>query len=302
MLGSRGGSGRNGYPIFDKKINEVLQNTWNNFARWINGQLKLPSQFGQTTTQDRVFAKLGFNWEKALNIGHMRKGIQDNVLLARDPNGELEEFYRKVEQEVCSNPGNRCVNDAFQAFRVASTYASTQYAYTQLLLRHATLPGADKGPPPTLLAVRKVHSESLRKIVGHDIQPNGKEQFTYCAGDALPAESWAIVSSVNGPNNEMYGDSAIYGRVPPYSILTSFFSQEQGVPGHTYGMWSPAQKELVVLPFSDIELTAEEKWDEPAETKDVVLPAMEQQYGADNEPFVKANRIYEYYYNISKMI
>jgi hypothetical protein len=288
MLGSHGGDGRNGYSVFDKETDRVLRNTWNNFARWINGQSKLPSQLGQATTQDRVFAKLGSNWERTLGIGQLRKGVQDNILLARDPDGELEALYQEVEQKVQSNPGNRCANDFFQEFQVASAYASTQYAYTQLLLRHATLPGQDKGPPPTLLAVRKVHSESLGKIVGHDIQPNGKEQFTYHAEGALAAESWAIVSAVNGPENKIYGDSAIYGRVPVYSILTSFFSQKQGVLGRARGMWSPAQKELVVLPFSDIELTAERNFDELTYTKDVVLPAMEQQYGSSNEAFVGA--------------
>jgi hypothetical protein len=295
MLGSRGGDGRYATPVLDSGTNEVLLNTWNNFARWINGQPKLPSQFKQKTTQSGVFAEVGFNWEKAFNIYRVRKGIQDNVLLASDPNKELEEYYQEVKQDVESNPWNGMANDVFQEFQVASAYAPTQYAYTQLLLRHATLPGADKGPPPTLLAVRKVSSESLEKIVGHDIQPSGKEQFTYRAGNALPAESWAIVSAVNGPRNDMYGDSAIYGRVPVYSILTSFFSQEQGPLGHTHGMWSPLQKELVVLPFSDIELTAEESFDEYTYTKDVVLPAMEQQYGSDHEAFVTASRFLSWF-------
>jgi hypothetical protein len=217
----------------------------------------------------------------------VRKGVNDDILLAdnkRDPDEGLDKFYQEERQNVQSHPGNRAAKDLFQEFMVTPAYAPIQYAYTQLLLRHATLPGQDKGPPPTLLAIRKINGDSAAAIVGHEVNPTGKEQFTYHTGNALAAESWAIVSAVNGPENKIYGDSAIYGRVPIYSILTSFFSQSRS--GLKNDGWSDAQKELVVMPFSDVELTIETKFDELAYTKEVVLPAMEQQYGTDNEAVI----------------
>jgi hypothetical protein len=153
-----------------------------------------------------------------------------------------------------------------------------------------TLPGQHEGPAPTLRAIRKVHDAALEKITGHEMpseRPNNKEPLTYRAENALAAESWSIVSAVNGPANELYGESAIYGRVPAYSVLTSIFSQRQG-DQYTPNVWAGGQKELVVMPFSDMEVTAERGFKEIAYTDQVVLLAMDTQYGASNAAVTRA--------------
>jgi hypothetical protein len=143
-------------------------------------------------------------------------------------------------------------------------------------------PGQEKGHPPTLLAIRKVDAFAYEKITGEDIKtgvPGATKNLTYGTEKALPAESWSIVSAVRGPA-PIYGDSAIYGRVPIYSILTSVFSQG----------WCPGQKELVIVPFSDISITAEAQLNEIDYEEKIVLPAMEQQYGTDNKAVIEAHK------------
>jgi hypothetical protein len=100
----------------------------------------------------------------------------------------------------------------------------------QLILRHATMSGQDKGPPSMPLAIRNVDTIVLDKITGHEISQEDeatvdyREERTYTPSDAIPTESWALVSEVAG--DFPYGASAISGKVPVYSVLTSVFQMD----------------------------------------------------------------------------
>jgi hypothetical protein len=174
-------------------------------------------------------------------------------------------------------------------------YIPISYAYTQLLMRHATFPGHDKGPPPTLLAIRKVPAATFENFTGktHNAEDTGKEVFSYTTDRALPAESWGTVSQVYTPGDD-YGKSAIYGHVPAYSVLTSLFAHNyegQNARGVIDSdLWGSQQKELVVLPFSDIEVTIEPNFDQRRYAEEVMFPAMESQYGPDHDAIIDARR------------
>jgi hypothetical protein len=132
------------------------------------------------------------------------------------------------------------------------------------------------------LAIRKIHAFGYERITGESIEEgisSEAKHLTYSVEKALPAESWSVVSAVTDFNSERYGTSAIYGKIPVYSVLTSVFSQT----------WNHGQKELVVVPFSDISITAEAQFNEIEYEERIVLPAMERQYGAEN-PSVKEAR------------
>lgn len=256
-------------PLLNNASIEVLKKTRKNFSNMLNGIPKPPEveSFYKRTTNDGMNSEAWYRWEMGHAVGGLyavRSCVSSDILP-----------QSRASQENPQPPD-------MQERAVVSHFLPLEYAYSQLLFRHTTLPGQEEGPPPTFLAIRKVDALAYERITGETIEegaPSEARNLTYSAEKALPAESWSIVSAVGGPD-PIYGDSAIYGRVPAYSVLTSVFSQQ----------WCPGQKELVVVPFSDISITAEAQLNEPEYEERVAMPAMERQYGKDHPSVIRAQK------------
>ncbi|MDR1233148.1 MAG: hypothetical protein LBJ75_02730 [Puniceicoccales bacterium] len=166
-------------------------------------------------------------------------------------------------------------------------YVATSYAYTQLILRHVKFPGQTDEDPPSLHAVRMVKSDGLESLFGKDFLPPSEtsKKGVYRCDAARSAESWGLMSPAE--NND-YGDMRIYGQIPIYSVASGFFS----IKGT-----SPIQKELVVLPLTDLNVTVENKNVSVFRFyEETVIPIAEAQYKGDEfvaEQIWEAKRLLE---------
>jgi hypothetical protein len=298
------------YSLLDDDSNNVIKETYKKFKSWLEARKDLP------VTEEKMCASLSRGMQQPQNSWEMyslmwlqwqargggvcspgtfsvRQAVLDTTLetkpfITEELKDALAESRNSHEYEKCYS----LVSDVSLA-----PYIPISYAYTQLLMRHATFPGHDKGPPPTLLAIRKVPAAVFENLTGktHNAEDTGKEVFSYTTDRALPAESWGTVSQVYTPRLN-YGESAIYGHVPAYSVITSVFAHNYEGPNAKakgiidYDMWGSCQKELVVLPFSDIEVTIEPNFDQKRYAEEIMFPAMEKQYGSDHDAIGNARR------------
>ncbi|MDR1173680.1 MAG: hypothetical protein LBK24_02710 [Puniceicoccales bacterium] len=166
-------------------------------------------------------------------------------------------------------------------------YVATSYAYTQLILRHVKFPGQTDEDPPSLHAVRMVKSDGFESLFGKDFftPSETSKKGVYRCDAARSAESWGLMSPAE--NND-YGDMRIYGQIPIYSIASGFFSIKGA---------GSIQKELVVLPLSDINVIVENK-NVPVFRfyEETVIPIAEAQYAGDEyvaEQIREAKRLLE---------
>jgi hypothetical protein len=260
----------------------VLKRSKEKFNSWLNSQEEFPTGIDEcctfkrgAKTQSEVYNQLWRRWELGWqgNMYQVKTAIADSVLSGSCGSAEMlsDDDGAKLISEIATK-----LNKSWDKYLTAS------YAYTQLMLRHLRpLPGQEQTPPFALQAVRMVHAASLPIISGHVSASDAesfdqstlpeKEVVTYETSRMMEAESWAMTSAVATRDRGMYGEAAIYGKIPAYSIMSSFFTQE---------IWAPGQKELVVLPFADVTVTAEKHFNELEYTEDVVLPMMKGQYGA----------------------
>lgn len=275
MLGSESGTMYS--KIFDTASMEVLEKTRGNFSNMLNALPKPPGveSFGNKTTNADMLSGV-WRWWAQGGTSSVRSCVDSDILPKNRADPWNSQPMTKAERDVYMQ--DECVRRR----AVISNFLPMEYAYSQLLFRHMTFPGQEEGSPPTFLAIRKIHAFGYERITGESIEEgisSEAKHLTYSVEKALPAESWSVVSAVTDFNSERYGTSAIYGKIPVYSVLTSVFSQT----------WNHGQKELVVVPFSDISITAEAQFNEIEYEERIVLPAMERQYGAEN-PSVKEAR------------
>ncbi|MDR0693611.1 MAG: hypothetical protein LBF49_03565 [Puniceicoccales bacterium] len=150
-------------------------------------------------------------------------------------------------------------------------YIAASYAYTQLILRHVKLPGQTDEDPPSLHAIRMVNSDGADFLFGEDFLTSFEtsKKCVYRCDNAKSAESWALLSPAE---NNSYGDVGIYGQIPIYSIASGFFSIKGA---HSI------QKELMVLPLADLDVTVEKKMSAPRFYEETVIPIIEVQYEGD---------------------
>lgn len=171
------------------------------------------------------------------------------------------------------------------------TFLPFDYAYTQLLFRHAIFPSQTKGNGkqlPSLLAVRRVKVEVCEDVmeisykVGDVIR--AKESVIHNLEWVLESESWAFISPVPEPG--VFGESAIYGHVPVYSILASVLTN-----GFCSTEYYDSQRELIIVPLSDVEVIAEKDFNEENYMKEIMFPAMEKQYGVSHRAILGARKL-----------
>ncbi|MDR1233246.1 MAG: hypothetical protein LBJ75_03240 [Puniceicoccales bacterium] len=271
-------------PLLDGASEKVLKKTRENFSSMLDGMPKPPGveSFRRKTTNADMNSFAWRGWEMGA-MGTVRSCVNSDILPKNRTDQAAPADMESLGLEGMDEKGRADLLQSIATEKaVVSHFLPQEYAYSQLLFRHMTFPGQEEGPPPALLAIRKVDAFAYGKITGETVEegtPSAAKNLTYGAEKALPAESWSVVSAVRGPD-PIYGDSAIYGKVPIYSVLTSVFSQS----------WCPGQKELVVAPFSDISITAEAQFNEVEYEEKTVLPAMERQYGVDNTSIVQVRQ------------
>ncbi|MDR1255551.1 MAG: hypothetical protein LBJ94_01305 [Puniceicoccales bacterium] len=260
--------------LFDAASRTVVGKSGQKFFDWLDGKDELRSNIADEPISPLL--KIGGDLERK---GSGPKNAHWRVWRKWMATAEMVPVRKAVIDGVLNQPidvgsfpdAGDYVDDAYiKEANIAKKFLPLNYAYTQLLLRHATFPGHDQGPPPTVLAVRRVRREALTGISRHGAleKTPARETITYDVNRALPVESWALVSPVGG--EYPYGEAALYGKIPAYAILTSVLTNE---------FCSDLQKELVVIPFSEMEVVVDKNFDEEEYLRDEVLPAMEQQYG-----------------------
>jgi hypothetical protein len=311
------GSTNHNEPIIDGDSHNLLEKCRLWFEAWLN---KMPKSHGIETllnlrddprkerriathsnTNCEMHDELWTRWclglpDFDIALGGIRNCIIDCVLSEQNVNRlETKEQTKKLYFEakarsVSTTPKDKEEEEALVYDKLdglAPFFLPKNYAYSQALFRHFTFPGQKNGK---ILVIRRLQSEFCEKITGDKIGKNAKNvQKQTTRKWALPAESWSLVSATCGE----YGSCAMYVEISVYNVLTSCFAHK----------WNQDAREIVIMPLDRaLFVTIESKFDEPNYQKNIVYPAMIEQYGA-NSPFVAQVRdeVTNPYHNYAKM-
>jgi hypothetical protein len=236
----------------------VLDSTFRNFQQYLDGS-NLPNTYsGETKNQSDINGKIWNGWVESTNLDEVRNAVETSM---------LNSGVKRVHLPGKNKPTRP--NDISQ-------YLLMNYVFTQLILRHLRLPGQINGFPPSLHVIRKILREALPKIFPDQFNNDQPNQIVcnYPQTNAFPAESYSLGSPLSGAYLEKTGKAGIWGEISVYCILTAFFANDP----HKFGR---IQKEVVVMPLENFDVTAAYNFNYESYTENVSIPIMKGQYAGN---------------------